>query len=58
MYLDTHVGCSGADKPEWSADVNLLDDVPSIIRKGVKHLVVREASCKQPSTSANCEPEF
>jgi len=56
IYLDTHVGCSGADKSEWSADVNLLDDVPSIIWKSVNHLVVCEASCKRPSTSANRKP--
>ena len=55
-YLDTHVGCSGADESEWSADVNLLDDVPSVIRESVKHLVVCEASCKRPSTSADREP--
>ena len=45
-YLDTHVGCSGADKSERSADVNFLDDIPSIIWKSVKDLVVREASYK------------
>ena len=36
--------------------MNLLDDVPSIIWKSVKHLVVCEASYKCSSTFANREP--
>jgi len=53
MYLDTHVWCSGADQPEWSTNVDLLDDVPSIIWKSVKHLVKRKTSYKRPSTTSN-----
>ena len=44
---------SGADEPEWGANMNLLDDVPGVVRKSVKHFVIGEASYTKPSKSVN-----
>ena len=44
VYLDTHVGCGGADESEWSANMNLLDDIPGVVWKSMKHLIMCETS--------------
>ena len=41
--LNAHMGRGGAYEPEGRADVDADDDVPCIVRRRVKHAVVREA---------------
>ena len=42
-HFQTKVWRSSPNEPEWRADVYLYDNVPGIIRRGVKHPVEREA---------------
>ena len=44
VHLDAHIGGSSADKSEWGTNVNLLDDIPRVVRKSVKHFVICKAS--------------
>ena len=36
--------------------MNLLDDIPGIIRKSMKHFIICEARCTQPQGSINSAP--
>lgn len=42
--LQSHIGRRGTDEAEWRADMNSLNDVPRIVRHGMQHTVVGEAS--------------
>ena len=41
--LDPEIGRGGADESERCPYVYLDDDVPSVVRRGMQHAVVREA---------------
>ncbi len=42
-YLQTEVGCCCSDESERCSDMDLLDDIPSVVRSCVQHAVISEA---------------
>jgi len=49
-HLDTEIRSSLSNESKRRSDVNLHNDVPSVIRSCVKHLVESEASCRKGET--------